>query len=120
MARLFFPPILARRPPETTHSGGLSSAFRTKFAAAELPNHWYGCAFRGSISWKQALWPVRTTESVKLNDREADMRFFLSLLAFLFPKRRGRKAQAALVNFDDWFSTYRRRLDETCDRKRDS
>ena len=45
------------------------------------------------------------------------MRFFLSLLAFLFPKRRGRKAQAALVNFDAWFTTYRRRLDETCGRK---
>ena len=48
------------------------------------------------------------------------MRFLWSLLAFLFPRARVRKAPAALVNFDVWFSTYRRRLDETCERQRKS
>jgi hypothetical protein len=46
------------------------------------------------------------------------MRFLQSLLALLFSKGHGRKAPVALVNFDVWFSAYRRRLEEACGRRR--
>ena len=45
------------------------------------------------------------------------MKFLQSLLDLFFPRRRGRKAAAALANFDVWFSDYRRRLEEACGRQ---
>jgi hypothetical protein len=48
------------------------------------------------------------------------MKFLQSLLDLLFPRRRGRKAEAALANFDVWFSAYRQRLEEARGRQRKS
>lgn len=64
--------------------------------------------------------PALSPETRADSPRQARLfgEFLKSLPALFFLRGRGRKAPAALANFDVWFSAYRRRLEEACGRQR--